>query len=171
MPVVPLSAGSHGPDVRVSDPAGGVINIPRPQFRCLLELPRHLLPQDGIIDTGAPLIIFPEIIWRRFHLGTDYEFLPFVGPTVPPGRVAGWQFTFEFARFLVPLAVTDAGLTVRVERPTVIAAFAAGDPPAPQGRRALPPVIIGLWGGILDRGKVTVAPTPTSGVAGELHYP
>jgi hypothetical protein len=134
-------------------------------------MPGFLLPRDAIIDTGAPLIIFPAAIWGRFQPGLDYEFLPFAGPTPAPGRVGGWQFGFQIARFLVPLAVMDTGLSTRIDRPGVSAAFASSDPPAPLGRKALPPVIVGLWGGILEDGRIGVARDPARGVSGEIQYP
>lgn len=171
MPLLPLTVGSHGVAITVSDLAGGTIAVPRPQFRCLIELPGYMLPQDAVVDTGAPLIIIPAVIWTRFQAGTDYEILPFTGPTPAPGRVVGWQFGFRIARFLVPLAVTDTALSTRVERSGVTAAFAAGDPPAPPGRKALPPVIIGLWGGILEDGRIGIARDPARGVSGEIQYP
>jgi hypothetical protein len=169
--VLPLTVGTHGADIPVHDLAGGVINVPRPQFRCLLEIPGFLLPRDAVIDTGAPLIIFPAAIWGRFHPGVDYEVLPFAGPHPPPGRVGGWQFHFQIARFLAPITLMDTGLSVRVPRSGVMAAFAAGDPPAPPGRKALPPVIVGLWGGVLEDGRIAVSRTPAGTVSGELQYP
>ena len=130
-----------------------------------------MLPQDAVIDTGSPLIIFPAVIWSRFQLGIDYEFLPFAGPNPLPGRVGSWQFSFQIARFLAPIAVMDTGLSVRIARSDVIAAFASGDPPAPPGRKALPPVIVGLWGGILEDGRIGITRNPTRGVSGEIQYP
>jgi hypothetical protein len=171
VPVVPLSVSRHGLPIPVREPAGGSLNVHRPQFWCLLEVPGFLMPRDAVIDTGSPLVIFPRAIWVHCQEGRDYEWLPFDGPTPPPGRVLGWQFTFRIARFLVPLAVMDTQLTTSVPRPGVIAAFAGGDPPASPGRKALPPVIVGLWGGVLEASRIAVERDPAAGVTGELHYP
>jgi hypothetical protein len=168
VPTIRLSVGTHGADIPVQQPGGGIIDIPRSQFRCLIELPGHLLPQDAIIDTGAPLIIFPELIWSRFQVGADYDFLPFVGTNPPTARVGNWQFTYQIARFRVPLAVMDAGLTTRVPRPGVIAQFATGNP---TGLRSLP-VVVGLWGGILEGGRIGIdRNAQTNRARGELTYP
>jgi hypothetical protein len=167
VPTIRLSIGFHGTDIAVQDAMGVRIGIPRQQFRCLIEVPGHLLPQDAI--TGAPLIVFPEIIWSRFQPGTDFEFLPFVGANPPTARVAGWQFSYRIARFQVPLAMLDAGLTTRVPRPDVIAQFATGNP---TGWRSTPPVIIGLWGGLLEGGRIGIDRDPqTSRTVGEWIYP
>ena len=144
MPTLQLYDEHIGPDIAVHDPAGGALNIPLTRFRCLLEVPGFRLPRDAIIDTGAPLIVFPKKVWSRFQPGVDFDFLPFVGANPSPARVAGWQFNYQFARFRVPLTLLDTGLTTRVPRPNVIAQFADSDP---SGWQSIPPVVIGLWGG------------------------
>ncbi len=169
MPTIPLAVGSHGRDIIVDDLAGGTLAVPCVQFRCLLEVPGFLLPRDAIIDTGAPLTIFPQKVWFQFRAGIDFDFLPFVGSNPPAARIAGWQFTFQIARFRVPLALLDAGLSTRVPRPGVIAQFAIGDPP---GWRSLPPVLVGLWGGLLEDGRLGIARSAgPPRVTGELIYP
>lgn len=83
--------------------------------------------------------------------------------------MAGWQFDFHIARFLVPLALLDSGLTTRVPRAGVVAKFAVGDPP---GWRSLPPVLLGLWGGLLEGGRIGIDRDPhTSRATGELVLP
>jgi hypothetical protein len=169
VPTLPLCDYHLGHDVPVSGPTGGAVNIPLTQFRCLVEVPGYLFPQDAIIDTGAPLIVFPESIWNRFQPGVDFDFLPFAGASSPPARVAGWTFTYQFARFRGPLALLDTGLTTRVPRPDVIAQFATGDPP---GWRSSPPILIGVWGGLLEGGRLGIDRDPqTARATGELLYP
>lgn len=169
MPTLPLRDYRLGPDLLVSDGASGTLRVPRTRLHCLLEVPGWLLPCEAVIDTGAPLCIFPESVWLHFQPGLDYELLPFVGANPPAVRIASWQFTFRLARFLVPLALCDVGLTTRVERPNVIAQFANGDPP---GWRSTPPVVIGLWGGLLEGGRIGIDRDPHTGRAtGELVFP
>jgi hypothetical protein len=132
-------------------------------------VPGFPLPQDTIIDTGAPLTIFPERIWSQFQPGIDYDFLPFVGAPPAMARVLGWQFTFRIARFRVPLGLMDAGLTTRIARLDVIAQFATGDP---AGWRSIPPIFVGLWGGLLEGGRLGINRiAATNQLAGELIYP
>jgi hypothetical protein len=153
----------------VSPAAGGTLHVPRQQLRCLVRLPRFLPPQDGVIDTGAPLTCFPKEVWERFAEGRDYEWLPFEAGFVPPlGQMVGWRYSFRVARFLVPLALTD--LSVEVERPDVIAAFADGDPPDRRGQ-AVPLFVVGPWGGLLEGGAIHVARDAATGrVRGELAF-
>lgn len=62
--------------------------------------------------------------------------------------------------------------STEVERPNVVAAFAAGNPPAHRTRKALPPVIVGLWGGLLEGSRIAVGRDPTSGhLTGSLEFP
>ena len=168
MPTIPLRDYHLGPDLRVSDSAGGTLGIPRTRLQCLLEVPGFAIPRDAVIDTGAPLIIFPERVWGQFQEGTDYELLPFV--VAPPrARVLAWQFDYHVARLLVPLALLDVRLTTRVERVGVVAQFAIGDPP---GWRSTPPVVVGLWGGLLEGGRIGIGRDPQTGRAtGELAFP
>jgi hypothetical protein len=170
MPTIQLDPGNWGTPFPVVAPRGGTISVFRPQFRCLLRVPNAFFPRDAIIDTGAPLTCFPEAIWSQFREGIDFEWLPFApGVHVTPGRVAGWQFTFQMARFLVSLALMD--YTTAVERPEVIAQFAAGNPSATPSRRALPPIVVGLWGGLLEGGKIAIERTPTGQVSGTVEFP
>jgi hypothetical protein len=144
--------------------------MPTVQFRCLVRLPNFLLPQDGIIDTGAPHIIFPRALWTRFRQGIDFEWLPLApGLNTPSGRVGRWQFTFQMARFFGTLAVMD--YTTEIERPEVIAAFADTDPPAAPTRQAPPPIVIGLWGGLLEGGRIGIGRMPNGQVSGEIEFP
>jgi hypothetical protein len=169
VPTIPLAVGSHGSDITVDDLTGGILDIPRLRFHCLIEVPGFLLPREALIDTGAPLTIFPEKIWSKFQFGTDYDILPLVGAPAAPARVLGWQFTYQIARFRVPLALLDAALTIRVPRPDVIAQFATGNP---TGWRSIPPIFIGLWGGLLEGGRLGIdRVSSTNRLAGELVYP
>src|SRR5438067_10910209 len=145
--------------------------VPRVQLRCLLRVPGTPIPRDAILDTGAPLTCFPERIWQPFREGVDFEWCPFAPGVQPPaGQMAGWRFTFRMARFLVPLALMD--YSTEVERPDVFAAFATGDPPAHRATNAPPPVIIGLWGGLLEGSRLAIGRDPATGqVTGALEFP
>ena len=171
MPTIRLTVQNQRPVAPVVLPAGGTLNIPTVQYRCLLRLPAFPLPRDAVIDTGAPLVYFPQQVWSGLREGIDFEWLPFAAGTVSPvAQIARWQFTYQFARFLVPVGVMD--YTTEFERPEVVAAFASGDPPAPSTRKALSPIIIGLWGGVLEGGRIAVGRDPLSGhVTGSLEFP
>ena len=117
----------------VSLPSGGTLQVPRVQFRCLVYLPQAVVPQDGVIDPGAPLTCFPLSIWSRFREGTDFEWLPFEPGFQPPGgEMVRWHFTFRMARFLVPITLLD--YSTLIDRSDVIAQFADSDPLVRRGR-------------------------------------
>ncbi|MBA4065174.1 MAG: hypothetical protein C0501_15955 [Isosphaera sp.] len=167
MPVIRLAV-RYLTDLAPHDPSGNPVPVPRPQLRCLVKLPGALLPQDGVIDTGAPLTTVPEDLWRPLQAGTDYEWLIFPpGTPTPVGVMAHWRYTFRLARFLAPVTLID--YATAVDRPGVVAAFADSNPPA--AGRGLPPVVVGLWGGLLEGGAVAVDRTPGGRVAGELRFP
>lgn len=166
MPIIRLTTGQWANPLDVDLPGGGSLAVHQPQFRCLLRLPNALLPKDAVIDTGAPFTFFPEEVWRPLRVGVDYEWLPFATNTSPPpARIAGWQFTFRIARFLLPVTLLD--YTTTVERHDVVAAFADSNPRA--ARKSLPSIIIGLSGGLLEDGAIGIARDPASGrLRGEL---
>lgn len=168
MPLLPLHDDQFAPDILVHDSVGGVLNIPLTRFRCLVEVVGRYALHEAIIDTGAPLTIFPQKVWSQFRAGIDFAFLPFATPA-PQAGVVGWRFTYHMAQFLVPLALRDTRLTVRVPRPDVIAQFAIGDPP---GWRSAPPILVGTWGGLLEGGSVRIGrDARTNRATGELVYP
>jgi hypothetical protein len=170
VPTLELAVQSTGPVLPVVPPKGQVFVVPRPQFRCLIRLPQFLMPQDAIIDCGAPLTCIPKALWDRFLEGRDFEWLPFIYGTQPPtGRIGRWVFGFQMARFRVPLALMD--YRTQIDRFEVIAQFADSDPPSDPRKKAPPPVIIGLWGGLLEGGTLSIARSPTGQVTGELTFP
>jgi hypothetical protein len=169
VPTIRLATGQWANPLDVDLPHGGLLSVPQPQFRCLVRLPNSLLPKDAVIDTGAPFTFIPHEVWHPLRPGVDYEWLPFAaGAPQPVGRIAGWRFTFRIARFLAPLSLLD--YTTEIERPDVIAAFASSNPPG--GRPGLPAIIIGLWGGLLEGGRIGVERDPATGrTTGDLAFP
>src|SRR4051794_40229831 len=116
MPTLRLTTGNWINLPTAFDPRGAPVPVYRPQFRCLVGLPSTLLPQDGVIDTGAPFTSFPEDMWKRFRVGIDFEWLSFpAGIPTPTGTMANWRYAFQFARFLVPLTLLD--YTTAIDRP------------------------------------------------------
>lgn len=168
VPTIGLSSISQGA-LPLSLPTGGTLRVPRARFHCLARLPRFVMPRDGIIDTGAPLSCFPFSIWDRFQEGTDFEWLPFEpGFQSPISVMAGWRYTFRMARFLVPLTLMD--YSTAIDRSGVIAQFADGDPPTRRGQ-SLPLFFIGLWGGLLEGGRIAIGRTAGGPLVGEVEFP
>jgi hypothetical protein len=169
VPTIRLVSYSLGPDLPVVSPTAGTIPVPRIRFRCLARIPQFLMPLDAVVDTGSPLTCFPESVCTRFTEGTHFEWLPFAAGVRPPlGLAPGWQFTFRMARFLVPVTLMD--YSTEWDRPDVIAQFADGDPPGQRGQ-ALPWFIIGLWGGLLEGGRLAIGRGANGQITGGLEFP
>lgn len=122
------------------------------------------MPRDAVLDTGSPLCWFPESVWSRMALGTDYEVLPFEPGYVPPvGRTAGWTFGFRLALLLAPLVLFDTQAQTQLVRHDLIVQFTDGNPPA---RGFGPPrVVIGLGGSALAGTRLVFGPGPTPAAA------
>ncbi len=172
MPTLPLTTYYTPSPLRVDEPGGGALSLPISQFRCLARLPASFLPRDAIIDTGSPLTLMPEAMWRLFRPGVDYELLPWSSGFTPPlGRTAGWNFTFRLARFLQPIILFNLTTRTELTRDHVVAQFAVGNPPAFARSNAPPRVVIGLWGGLLEGTSLRIATDAATGhVAGALDW-
>lgn len=172
MPTLPLTTHYPPALLRVDEPTGAPRTIPLPQFRCLAQSPGVLLPRDAVIDTGSPLSWMPEAIWSSLSEGTDYEVLPWSGKFLPPpGRTAGWNFTFRISRLLQPIRLLTLTASVELVRDRVIVQLADGNPPASAHSNAPPRVVIGLWGGILENTNLRISTDPASGhVVGALEW-
>jgi hypothetical protein len=172
MPSLRLSTYQPPSPLRVDEPTGTPLTIPLPHFRCLARITGALLPRDAILDTGSPLSWIPEEIWSRLSEGTDYEVLPWSSGFVPPpGRTAGWNFTYRIARLLQPLALFNLTSNTELVRDQVIVQLTDGNPPIPSGSQKPAIVIIGLWGGILENTNLRISTDPASGhVIGSLEW-
>lgn len=168
MPIVRLTTIERRSPLPVLNPTGGILAVRRAQLRCWMRLPNVSRLVDGIVDTGSPLTIVPEALWCRLREGIDFEWLPYAGGFQPPsGLLAGWRFSFQIARFLVPLTLID--YTTQIDRPGVVAQFTIGNPPVTPGP---PYIILGLWGGVLEGGRVAIDRDPATGsVAGAVEFP
>ncbi len=164
MPTLPLSTYYPPVSLRVDEPSGTPLAIRLPQFRCLARIAGVFLPRDAIIDTGSPLSWMPEGIWKRLSEGSDYEVLPWASGFVPPpGRTAGWNFTFRIARLLRPLALFNMTSNTELARDRVIVQLTDGDPPAFARSNNPLRLVIGLWGGILEGTSLRITGHPVTG--------
>lgn len=163
MPSIKLSTFFPGSSLPVVLPSGNLL-IPRPRFRCLIQLATTFAPRDGIIDTGSPLTWFPEAIWSQFQENRDFEWLPYqLGYASPSAIAAGWTFTFRMARLLQPISLFNIRSKHELIRDRIIVQFADGNPPSPVGSKRPPRVVIGLWGGLLEGTSIRMSTDATTG--------
>jgi hypothetical protein len=102
-------------------------------------------PRDGLMDTGSPLTIFPERIWKNHRQEIEWF-------TTPPSSTlkSWWSSISGVTGGAVPCELGRISLTVidlsgNTLRPIpVVAKFAQDNGLLPNR------VILGLWGGILE---------------------
>jgi hypothetical protein len=105
----------------------------------------------AIVDTGAPVTVFPKRVWERFQPAITR----FRGADERPfsGSAGGRHFTYFVGR--VSVAVADL-FGRRLRAVPVLAQFREDDIPEGQPRAA---VLLGLAGGILEGRTLTRWPT------------
>jgi len=104
-------------------------------------------PRTAMLDTGAPLTVFPKHHWQGSARQIDR--LPLVGGGTPTGRAGGRRFSYFLGRVWVGAADPFGR---RLPSVPVLAQFREDDP-APG--EPLPPILLGLWGGILEGRTLT----------------
>lgn len=84
-------------------------------------------------------------------------------------RTPGWTFTYQFARFLLPVGLHDG--RTELLRHGLVAQFADSNPLVPSGSQRPAVAVIGLWGGALEGTNVRIARDATTGrLAGALEW-
>ena len=147
------------PVIRFIDEQGQERVVPLLQLHAGIRIGKQRVPSAGkprrilnaILDTGAPLTIFPKPYWQEF--ASQIVRLPLVGNQPTIGRVGGRTFTYFLGRVWV-----SAFDTFGRELPPVpvVAQFREDDiPPGQQ----VPQILLGLWGGILEGRHLTRWPT------------
>ena len=143
------------PQFDVVPPVAGVGRVPLRRLVCHLRCPPHSGAYDAVLDTGAPLTIFPHALWSvafNWRAGRDYDELP-VAAAHLHGHVAGRRYSFTLARLRVPVEL--AGRDPRGDRLRLDAIVCQlADPAGP------PLTLLGLWGGAFPGRRLAVDPTP-----------
>ena len=141
------------------DPAPA--DLPRVLLRRLSCLMRIELPggvsvvRDAVIDSGAPLTIFPHKIWAAdfgWEAGRDYEELSLAGggSSAMRGRVMGHEYCYRLAVLRTPVELLGKNpsddrlrlerLVAQLETPAENATTSTG----------LPSIVFGLWGNAIE---------------------
>ncbi len=127
------------------------------ELSCVLRVPLISGGYHAILDTGAPLTIFPRDLWdHQFHwqAGRDYDELSVAGiGTALTGQVLGYRYSCRLARLRVPVEL--AGRDPKGDRLRLDALVCqladAGGPPF---------ILLGLWGGPFTGCRLAVEPQP-----------
>jgi hypothetical protein len=156
IPAVGLPADGN---LVLDPPQVGLSRVLLRRLYCWLRVPPIPGAQKAVIDTGAPLTVFPRQIWdHQFHwqAGRDYDELSVAGiGTTLRGQVLGHRYSCRLARLRV--AIELAGRDPKSDRlrlNSLVCQLAdAGGPPY---------VILGLWGGPLVGRRLAVEPQPST---------
>lgn len=143
---VRLGVSAPTGDYRIAPTTRGVGRIPLRQLSCALRVPPIPGAKRAIIDTGAPLSLFPHHTWAnefRWREGRDFDVLPVAGDPPLTGRVLSHRYAFRLARLRVPITLAGRDLAgPRLQVDSLVTQLAEPGGPAF--------ILLGLWGGVLD---------------------
>lgn len=133
----------------------GTGRVPIRRLWCDLRCPPRSGAYRVVLDTGAPVTIFPHALWSGkfgWRAGRDYDELPVAAANLH-GHVAGRRYSFTLARLRVPVEL--AGRDLRGDRLRLDGLVCQlADPAGP------PLTLLGLWGGAFVGRKLAVDPDP-----------
>lgn len=153
-PVANLPANGNLP---LDPPLTGLNRVLLRRLYCRLRVPTIPGARSAIIDTGAPLTIFPHTVWYHdfgWRAGRDFDELTIAGVgTTLQGQVLGHRFTCRLARLRV--GVELAGRDPKGDRlrlDSLVCQLA--DPGGPSF------ILLGLWGGAFAGRRLAVETQP-----------
>lgn len=139
-------------------PVPGLNRVLVRELSCSLRVPPHSGAFKAVLDTGAPLTIFPRSLWDfHFHwqAGRDYDELTVAGVGTLTGRVLHHHYSLRLARLRVPIELAGRdpkGDRLRLD--SLVCQLAdTGGPPF---------TLLGLWGGPFAGRKLAVEPQSSS---------
>lgn len=154
-PVVGLSTDGN---LNLTPPIIGLNRVLLRRLYCSLRVPPIPGAYEAVLDTGAPLTLFPHSLWYHqfgWRAGRDFDELTVAGVSALTGQVLGHRFSCRLARLRV--AVELAGRDPKGDRlrlDSLVCQLAdTGGPPF---------VILGLWGGAFTGRRLAVEPLPGS---------
>jgi hypothetical protein len=143
----------------LAPPVSGLNRVLIRELSCTLRVPPIPGAYKAVLDTGAPLTIFPRSLWDhqfRWRAGRDFDELSVAGiGSTLQGQVLSHRYSFRLARLKV--SVELAGRDPKGDRlrlDSLVCQLAdTGGPPF---------VLLGLWGGAFVGRKLAVEPRPNS---------
>jgi hypothetical protein len=159
--VSPPLSGSPAPggNLDLDPPVPGLNRILLRQLVCSLRVPPIPGAYEAVIDTGAPLSVFPHALWYHpfgWRVGRDFDELSVAGiGTTLQGQVLGYRYSCRLARLRVPVELAGRdpkGARLRLDA-LVCQLADTGGPPF---------VLLGLWGGALTGRRLAIEPQPDS---------
>jgi hypothetical protein len=146
-------------------PAGGILPLDPPlaglsrvllrRLTCNLRVPPTPGVKLALVDTGAPLALFPHDVWAHdygWQVGRDFDELSVPGLSLS-GQVLQYRYSFRLARLRMPIVLSGKSLTGdRLQLDSLVCQFATpGGPPF---------IILGLWGGAFTNRRLVIDEEP-----------
>ncbi len=159
-----LAAGGN---LDLNPPVAGLNRVLLRQLVCSLRVPPIPGAYEAVLDTGAPLTVFPHSLWYHqfgWRAGRDFDELTVAGVPSLTGQVLGHRFACRLARLkvTVELAGRDPkGDRLRLDS-LVCQLAESGGPPY---------IILGLWGGVFTGRRLLVeAQSGTDDLTAKLEF-
>lgn len=148
-----------GGNLDLSSPVAGLNRVLLRQLVCSLRVPPVPGVYEAILDTGAPLTIFPYKLWHhqfKWQAAQHFDELSVANlGTTLTGQLLGYRYSCRLARLRVPVELAGRdpkGDRLRLD--SLICQLAEqGGPPY---------IILGLWGGVFAGRRLVVEPQPNS---------
>jgi hypothetical protein len=147
-----------GGNLGLEPPLPGLDRVLLRQLVCSLRVPPVPGAYEAVLDTGAPLTIFPHSLWSgqfNWRAGRDFDELSVSGIASLTGQVLGYRYPCRLARLRVPVELAGRDLKGdRLRLDSLVCQLADATGP--------PFIILGLWGGAFTGRRLAVDPQPNS---------
>lgn len=125
---------------------------------CWLRVPQIPGAKSAVLDTGAPISIFPHKVWFSdfgWRAGRDYDEICVTDlGTTFAGHVLSYRYSFRLARLRAPVILAGKNLGGdRLQLDSLVCQLT--DPGGP--RR----ILLGLWGGVFEDRRLVVEREPS----------
>jgi hypothetical protein len=140
-------------------PVAGLNRVLLRRLNCWLRMPPIPGTYGAVVDTGAPLSVFPHKLWSHqfhWHPGRDFEEISTAGVgSALRSQVLGHRYSCRLALLRVP--VEPAGLNLKSPRLRVNSLICLLAEPG-----GSPAINLGLWGGVFEGRRLQVQRQPNS---------
>jgi hypothetical protein len=155
----PVAGLSSSGNLDLAVPLPSLNRVLLQRLYCSLRAPPVPGAYKCVLDTGAPLSIFPYDMWHDWfgwRAGREFDELTIAGVSAPlTAQILGHQFPSKLARLRVPVELCGRNLAGdRLRLDSLVCLLAESGGPAF--------IILGLWGGAFTGRRLTVESKPNS---------
>jgi hypothetical protein len=149
----------RGGNLDLDPPIPGLPRVLLRRLVCTLRAPPVPGAYAAVLDTGAPLTLFPHDFWHNrfgWRAGQHFDELSVAGiGTVLTAQVLSYRFPCRLARLRVPIELVGRDIKGdRLRLDSLVCLFAETGGPSF--------IILGLWGGAFVGSKLTIERQPNA---------